>query len=109
MNYLRWGLVVVAVIATAWLMTSIAAVPGPGRGATPTAAQGTTPDVRGTIEWEIRDATAPYPNLVVPLDAGVWFGYAGANLYLSWTEGDTSVTLYTPPPECQTQPQKQCG
>ena len=97
------------VLSAALLMAGISRLPVPFVAATPTAAQGVTPDVRGVLEWEIRDATAPYPNLVVPLDAGVWFGYAGANLYGSWTEGDRAGTLYLPPPECQISPQKQCG
>jgi hypothetical protein len=59
------------------------------------------------LEWQVRDASAPYPAIVLPSASAPWFGYAGAPLYLSWQPGDAAALLYLPPAGCP-DPQRAC-
>ena len=89
MKMQRWG--IVAAIA--------ALVLGMGSSALSGHAQGTTPDEGGAVEWSIQDATAPYPQLVVP-EGVAWFGYAGNPLYMQRTGSGAEVVIYLPPAGC---------
>ena len=53
-----------------------------------------------TLEWQVRDASAPYPAIVLSTSSAPWFGYAGAALYLSWQPGDAPALIYLPPLGC---------
>jgi hypothetical protein len=72
-------------------------------GTRPAAARGTA-----TLEWQVRDASAPYPAIVLPSASAPWFGYAGAAVYFTWQPGDAAAVLYLPPPGCP-DPQKPCA
>ena len=88
----------VALAALIALALTMLALPGP----TLTAREAPVPagPEPPRLEWQVRDASAPYPAIVLPSASAPWFGYAGAALYLSWQPGDAAALIYLPPAGC---------
>jgi hypothetical protein len=89
LQWLTAGLLAALIAVVGTLPTPVPAAPRPAPARAP-----------ATLEWQVRDATAPYPAIVLPTSSAPFFGYAGAALYLSWQPGDAAVRIYLPPAGC---------